>query len=211
MADETTDTGTAQETGTALEGQESTPNTEGADTAKTPAAKPIDFEKELQRVRTEAGRRAAEAERKAAELAAQVRNLQMRDMTDVEKLQFERDEAIRYANAAHAEVEAERDLRARVERLSELSRRTNVPFEELNKAQTPDEMALVVHEWNQKLSAKQVDEAVEKSVERKSANKVVVSGGSPSTTTTRHEKALQDAQQAGDAVAYIRLLREGPK
>lgn len=213
MVDETAEDGTAQEIGTAQDSEEST--LEVVVPKKSPAIAPTDFEKELQRVRTETGRRAAEAERKAEALAREVRDLKMRDMTEIERLQFERDEAINYANGAYSQLtaseQAANDARERFQRISELSRKTNVPFEELDKAQSPDDMAMIVHEWNQSLSAKQIEAEVEKTVERKAANKTIVGGGVPSTTNTRYDQALDAAFKAGDAVLYTRLLREGPK
>lgn len=204
MADETTQNGTASETSTAQDGQPSTPTTPATPDRVT------ELERQLQQIKSNQGRTEAELRRQLAAAQQQQRELTMRDMSEVERLTFERNEAINFARQAQVDADNVRLLQARTERISELARRTGVPFEELNKAESPDDLAILVHEYNSKLSKQQVKTQVDEALYDKEARKVDLGGGAPSTPTTRWERQIEEARKSRDPAAYIRLLRERP-
>jgi hypothetical protein len=213
MADETNITGTAQlDPATAQDGQVQPPAQAAvAAPASTAQTKPApDVEKELQKLRSEQGRIAAQARRAeeaAAQLRQQNRTLQMRDMSDVERLQFERDEAYQFANATQQQLADQERERARQEDLQRIASLTGAPLESLQDAQSPhDAWERAVNHLKATTPAAQAQQQ-----ERTEANAVYLGGGAPSTPNSRHEQALRQAVADGDPIAYVRLLREGKK
>jgi len=92
----------------------------------------------------------------------------------------------------------------RYERISELSRRTGVPLEQLNKAETPDDLAFLVAEYKDQRLAGQVKEETDKAKEKAKANKVDLGGGKPHESDSTEEALFKKAK--GDPIALARLL-----
>ncbi len=204
MADETTTSGTAQDTGTAPNGSQSPDVGQSA----PPAAS--DLEKEIQRLRSEQGRQMAELRRQAqqaqqqaqqAELRAQ--QAQMAGMDDFQKAQYRAEMAEREVVNLRQQMENQMLAQQRFERISALSQRTGVPFEHLNRAETPDDLALLVADWNAKLLDERVKQKTEEATTKAKANKVDLGGGRP------HESDSDEARfkkAKGNPVELARLL-----
>jgi hypothetical protein len=181
-----------------------------ASTARTNPAP--DVEKELQRLRSEQGRIAAQARR--AEEAAQAlrqqnRTLQMRDMSDVERLAFERDEAMTYAQSVTAqlqETEAQRQReQARQEDLAAIAEEAGVPLDELQAAQSPQEARRIAFQFI-KSTLSSTREAEQ---ERSEANRPYLGSGAPTTPTSRKEQRFEQATRNRDSRAYILEILNG--
>lgn len=202
MADETTQNGTAQETGTAQDGQSSTP------AASTPDPRIAELERQLQQFKSQQGREAAELRRQLQAAQAQTRQYATAGMDDSQRIVFERDEAIRFANETNQRLEAMQLQQARLERISELSRKTGVPFEELDKAQSPDDLAMLVHEWNAKQSETKITQQVEKRTEKREANAVDLGGGGAKRGTSGIEEKFKAAIASGDVREVAKLRKQ---
>jgi hypothetical protein len=181
-----------------------------ASTARTNPAP--DVEKELQRLRSEQGRIAAaarRAEEAANQLRQQNRTLQMRDMSDVERLQFERDEAYQYAQQTQAqlqEAEAARQREeARMADLAEIAEEEGIPMSVLQDAQSPKEARrLAIQYIKSNLSSNREAEA-----ERSEANRPYLGSGAPTTPTSRKEQRFEQHTRNRDSRAYILEILNG--
>lgn len=212
MALEHEENGTAQiDPATAPNSTDQTPNhTDASPVSAAQTTAQVNAEKELQRLRSQAGRELAEARRLAeqARLAAEQirgenRQLRMRDMSDAERLQFERDEAIQFANSTNAELQAERQRIAnaaqRAADMQQVSDETGIPVSELAEAESFDAAwKLGVAYMKNKSPAAQQEQA-----ERAAANAPFVGGGRPNTPVTRKDKAIEDAFLARDAHSFV--------
>lgn len=204
MADETTTTGTAQDTGTAPSGSQSP-----ADPQAAPQA--TDLEKELQRLRSEQGRQMAELRRQTAfaqqqaQLAEQrAEQAQLAGMDDFQKLQFRAEKAERDAMTLRQQIESNMLAQQRFERISALSIKTGVPLEHLNQAETPDDLAVLVAEWKERQIDEQVKARTDKANERAKANKVDLGGGKPHESDSSDEAKLKKAK--GNPLELAKLL-----
>lgn len=214
MALENEANGTAQiDPGTAQNAQNQPPNQAEAAPASTARTNPApDVEKELQRLRSEQGRIAAQARRAeeaAQALRAQNRTLQMRDMSDVERTAYERDEAITYARSIEAqlqETEAARQREeARLEDLSEIAEEEGIPMSVLQDAQSPKEARrLAIQYIKSNLSSTQAADA-----ERSAANRPYLGSGAPSTPTSRKEQRFEQHIKERNARAYVLDILNG--
>jgi hypothetical protein len=183
------------------------PNQPEAAPAPQAQTKPaLDVEKELQRLRSEQGRIAAaarRAEEQAAALRAQNRTLQMRDMSDVERLQFERDEAYQYAQQTQAQLQEAEAARLREEArqadLADIAEEAGVPLSELQAAQSPQEARRIAFQFI-KSNASSNREA---EAERSEANRPYLGSGAPTTPTSRKEQRYEQAAKERNAHAYI--------
>lgn len=208
--------GTAQnELATARSAQNQPPDQSGAtpgSTTRQANAGALDVEKEMQRIRSETGRQLAQARREAeqARLAAeqvrqQNRALVMRDMSDVDRALYERDEAVNFARQTNAEREAERQERERLADLQAIANETGAPMEELLQAQSYGaawQMG-VAHMRKQTPTARKAEE------ERDEANSVYIGSGAPSTPATRREQKYDKMFQDRDINSYILALVSG--
>ena len=199
--------GTAQlDPATAPTTDTQTPNQPAAPAPQARTNPALDVEKELQKLRSEQGRisaNARRAEENAEQLRQQNRTLQMRDMSDVERITFERDEAYGYANSERTlrqEGEAERAREAaRLEDLREIAEESGVPFSALENAQSPQEARRIAftHIKSTTPAAREAEQ------ERTEANAVYLGSGAPSTPVSRKEQRFQDHMQKRNATAYI--------
>ncbi len=203
MADETTTTGTAQDTGTAPNGSQS-PDSQAAPQA-------TDLEKEIQRLRSEQGRQMAELRRQTAfaqqqaQLAEQrAEQAQLAGMDDFQKLQFRAEKAERDAMTLRQQMETQMLAQQRFERISALSIKTGVPLEHLNQAETPDDLAVLVAEWKERQIDEQVKARTDKANERAKANKVDLGGGKPHESDSSDEAKFKKAK--GNPLELAKLL-----
>ena len=204
MADETTTTGTAQDTGTAPNGSQSP-----ADSQAAPQA--TDLEKEIQRLRSEQGRQMAELKRQAAFAQQQAQQAELRaqqaamaNMDDFQKAQYRAEVAERDNMALRQQIESNMLAQQRFERISALSIKTGVPLEHLNQAETPDDLALLVAEWKEKQIDEQVKARTDKAAERAKANKVDLGGGKPHESDSSDEAKFKKAK--GNPLELAKLL-----
>ncbi len=203
MADETTTTGTAQDTGTAPNGSQS-PDSQAAPQA-------TDLEKEIQRLRSEQGRQMAELKRQAAFAQQQAQQAELRaqqaamaNMDDFQKAQYRAEMAERENMTLRQQIESNMLAQQRFERISALSIKTGVPLEHLNQAETPDDLALLVAEWKEKQIDEQVKARTDKAAERAKANKVDLGGGKPHESDSSDEAKFKKAK--GNPLELAKLL-----
>ncbi len=203
MADETTTTGTAQDTGTAPNGSQS-PDSQAAPQA-------TDLEKEFQRLRSEQGRQMAELKRQAAFAQQQAQQAELRaqqaamaNMDDFQKAQYRAEMAERENMTLRQQIESNMLAQQRFERISALSIKTGVPLEHLNQAETPDDLALLVAEWKEKQIDEQVKARTDKAAERAKANKVDLGGGKPHESDSSDEAKFKKAK--GNPLELAKLL-----
>jgi hypothetical protein len=201
------------EQGTSQNAQNQPPNQAETAPASTAQTKPApDVEKELQRLRSEQGRIAAaarRAEEAANQLRAQNRTLQMRDMSDVERLQFERDEAYQYAQQTQAQLQETEAARLREEArqadLADIAEEAGVPLSELQAAQSPQEARRIAFQFiKSNLSSNREAEA-----ERSEANRPYLGSGAPTTPTSRKEQRFEQHTRNRDSRAYILEILNG--
>lgn len=217
MADETTTIATAlTEPGTAQGGQAQPPaqpgNTASTAQDKTPA---LDLEKELQRIRSQAGREAAAArqaaeaaQREAAALRAQMREQRLSQMDAAERPAFERDEALQYAQHLQQQLVAAQDAAQRERDIAEIVSETGAPREVLDEAQNLHDAWRRAAKWQKENATTQTERRAAELAERRAANAVDLGGGKPNTPADRVAEDFDKAMRSGDAIAYARLLRE---
>lgn len=203
MADETTTTGTASETSTALNGSQS-PDSQAAPQA-------TDLEKEIQRLRSEQGRQMAELKRQAAFAQQQAQQAELRaqqaamaNMDDFQKAQYRAEMAEREVMTLRQQIESNMLAQQRFERISALSIKTGVPLEHLNQAETPDDLAVLVADWKEKQIDEQVKQRTDKAAERAKANKVDLGGGKPHESDSSDEAKFKKAK--GNPLELAKLL-----
>lgn len=203
MADETTTTGTASETSTALNGSQS-PDSQAAPQA-------TDLEKEIQRLRSEQGRQMAELKRQAAFAQQQAQQAELRaqqaamaNMDDFQKAQYRAEMAERENMTLRQQIESNMLAQQRFERISALSIKTGVPLEHLNQAETPDDLAVLVADWKEKQIDEQVKARTDKAAERAKANKVDLGGGKPHESDSSDEAKFKKAK--GNPLELAKLL-----
>lgn len=197
------------ETGTAQANEIQTPE----QAATTPATQAqidpaLEAKRELQRIKSEQGRIAAQARRAQEDvqrLQAQNRELVMRDMTEVERLKFERDEAYGFANATQAQLQDQERERARQADLQQIAETTGAPVEELQDAESPQAAWAKAVDYMKRQS----QPARAAAAERSEANAVYLGGGAPSTPTTRQEQRYQQLMRERNADAYVLDLLNG--
>lgn len=198
-----TEQGTAPSTGNQPPNQA---ETAPASTARTNPAP--DVEKELQRLRSEQGRIAAaarRAEEAANQLRQQNRTLQMRDMSDVERIAFERDEAISYAQSLEQQRAVEAQEQARQEDLRRIAEETGAPLDLLQDAESPQDAwtRAIKHLKSTTPAARQAEQ------ERSEANQVYLGSGAPSTPKSRQEQRFEQHAKDRNAHAYILDILNG--
>jgi hypothetical protein len=203
MADETTTTGTASETSTALNGSQS-PDSQAAPQA-------TDLEKEIQRLRSEQGRQMAELKRQAAFAQQQAQQAELRaqqaamaNMDDFQKAQYRAEMAEREVMTLRQQIESNMLAQQRFERISALSLKTGVPLEHLNQAETPDDLAVLVADWKERQIDEQVKARTDKAAERAKANKVDLGGGKPHEPDSSDEAKFKKAK--GNPLELAKLL-----
>lgn len=203
MADETTTTGTASETSTALNGSQS-PDSQAAPQA-------TDLEKEIQRLRSEQGRQMAELKRQAAFAQQQAQQAELRaqqaamaNMDDFQKAQYRAEMAEREVMTLRQQIESNMLAQQRFERISALSLKTGVPLEHLNQAETPDDLAVLVADWKERQIDEQVKARTDKAAERAKANKVDLGGGKPHESEKSDDALFREAK--GDPLKLAKLL-----
>lgn len=203
MADETTTTGTASETSTALNGSQS-PDSQAAPQA-------TDLEKEIQRLRSEQGRQMAELKRQAAFAQQQAQQAELRaqqaamaNMDDFQKAQYRAEMAERENMTLRQQIESNMLAQQRFERISALSIKTGVPLEHLNQAETPDDLAVLVADWKEKQIDEQVKQRTDKAAERAKANRVDLGGGKPHESDSSDEAKFKKAK--GNPLELAKLL-----
>lgn len=215
MADEQERQGIAPlETGTTQDFREQPPTpadaTEAPQARKDPALENV--EKELQRLRSEQGRVVAQARREAEQARQQAeqvrqqnRSLIMRDMSDVERVTYERDEAYAYARTRDAEIQEQSNLRQKQDDLQRIATLSGAPIDLLNEAKDFDDawVKALTHVQSKTPAARQAES------ERSEANSVYVGGGAPSTPISRREQRFEEHKRNRDARAYVLDILNG--
>lgn len=211
MVDETTATGTAStDTSTAPNGQAQPPAPQG----QTPA---VDLEKELQKIRSAAGREAAAAraaaQQAAAEAAAlrqQLRSIQVGGMDELEKAKFERDEAWQAAQALQAQLQTTQTLSQKERDIAELQQEYGVPRSELEEATDYADAVRRARAWEKAQRDALIEAEIAKRTRKAEANAVDIGGGKPHNSDDFGEK-LKEARKTGSAYELARLLTKARK
>lgn len=202
MADETTTTSTAQENlGTASAGQTQPPTNAGTTPDKATA-----LEKEVQRLRSEMGRQLAEERRQrtAAEQAAI--NATMSTMDETQRALYRAELAERRAQAAEAREADNSALTQRFQRISDLSQKTGVPLEELDQAQSPDDMAVIVSNYLSKKQSSAVEARAEVLAKETRDNAVDLGGGGGKRKSSTMDDQIKAARASGDVRELAKLM-----
>lgn len=201
MADETTTTSTAQPTGTASDGQTQPPKNEGA----TPDKAAL-LEKEVQRLRSDMGRQLADARRQqqAAETAAI--NATMSTMDETQRALYRAQLAENRAQQAEAREADTSALTQRYQRISDLSQKTGVPLEELDQAQTPDDMAVIVSNYLSKKQQDAVEKRAEALAKENRDNFVDLGGGGGKRKSSTIDDQIKTARASGDVRELAKLM-----
>lgn len=204
MADELNTNSTPEES----EQSENQPaNTEAQPATPQELAKPVNLYDlpEFKNYQRNMDRQMAQLRQQATALEARSNQAVMANMDDFQKAQYERDQYAARAQDLQQQLENQLLIQQRFERISTLSQRTGVPIEELNKAETPDDLAFLVAEYKEKRLASQVEEETKKAREKAKANKVDVGGGGPRTESDNSLEAQFKAAR-GDPQKLARLL-----
>lgn len=212
MADESSTIATASQASTA-QGAETTqpPGTETqqpqAAQGRTPAP---DLEKELQKLRSQMGREVAEAKRRAEAAERQAQAIAQRDreqrlngMDDLERAQFERQEAINYAESVRQQSLAAQQAAQRERDIAELCAEYGAPREIFDEATDYADAIKRARAYEKAQRAAQVEEEVEKRTRKVEANLPDLGGGKPSTAASRHDDELKAAWKQKDAKSYV--------
>jgi hypothetical protein len=163
-----------------------------AGTPDKPASYNLHQDENFKRVQASYEKRIAEQAKRLAELEAAREEAELADMDDVDRLRYEKNKlAAQLQERQQAEV-IEQQKRTI---LSELSAKSGVPMDVLSEAESAYDAALLAVEYLRR-------------GDKKEASKVDLGGGRASTPADRIETAAREAFQAGDAAAYVRLLRE---
>ncbi len=159
-----------------------------------PASYDLHSDENFKKVQSKYEKRIAEQAKRLAELEAEREEATLADMDDVDRLKYERDRLARQLQERDQATEIEQQKQAI---LSSINKRTGVPLEVLSAAESAFEAQELAIEY-----------LLRNGPERKEASRVDLGGGRASTPLDRVETAAREAFQNGDAVAYMRLLRE---
>ncbi len=163
-----------------------------ASTPDKPASTNLHDDPNFRKLQSSYEKRLAEQAKRLAELEAQREEAELADMDDVDRLKYERDKLARQLQERDQSVQIEQQKR---QILSELSQKSGVPMDVLSEAESAYDAALLAVDYLRR-------------GDKKEASKVDLGGGRASTPADRIETAAREAFQAGDAAAYVRLLRE---
>lgn len=212
MADETTTTATASDVSTAQGGQTQPPAQPGSQAQAPQATNPpaVDIEKELQRIKSQMGREAAEARRaaqaaqdRAAAAERQIREQRLAGMDDLERSKFERDEAYAYARSVEQQAQVGQQNIQRERDIADLMAEYGAPREVFDEATDYTDAIKRARAYEKRNREKQIEETVTKRLQKAEANSVDLGGGAPSTPVTRQEEKYREAWRKKDAKSYV--------
>lgn len=213
MADETTTTGTTQATGIALDGQPSANNADATTAQESAEAKRLaELEKQLQQIRSQQGReaaalkaQAADAQRRAQEAENRAHQVAMANMDELQQAKYLADLNGRRVQELQAQLETQQLAQVRFERITAMSQETGVPFEELNKAQEPEDMVRIVSNYYKQQADGRIDQEVTKRTAKKEANSVDLGGGGGKRSPSGIEEKFKAALATGDVREIAKL------
>lgn len=210
MADEQPTIATAQN-GTA-QGEQRPPATEKQQPQGAQTNTALDLEKELQKIRSQAGREAAEAKRaaeqarqEAAALRQQMRAIQTRDMDEVELPKFERDEARQYAASLEQQLQQMQQQIQRERDIAQIASKTGAPREIIESAEDYADAWSRAADWLRENATTAAERKQAERAEKQAANAVDVGGGKPHNEAD-WDTRLSKARKSGSAVELARLL-----
>lgn len=215
MADETTTIATASQASTA-QGDSVSPPAGASDKPASPQINPADLEKELQKVRSQMGREVAEARRQAEEARRQAQAIAQRDreqrlsgMDDLERAQFERNEAAQHIQHLQQQLVDAQNAREREQALNNLASEYGVPREVLEEATDYRDAELRARAYEKEQLEERINAKVEERIRKAEANAPDIGGGRPSTATSRYDDELREAWKRKDAHSYVLGILQG--
>lgn len=192
---------------------ETTPDVPVPTDGQTPATgeapqtpvKPVSlFEsKEFREYQATQDRRVSQAAQENAELKKRLRDLETRDLPEVERLKYELQERDNVLAQLAAEAQ-QREQQAQVEELKKkdltrLHKMSGIPMADLAEAGNYDEAM--------DMAVKYVESG--KGREESGADETYIPSNRPSTPTTRQQQAMKDALKKGDGIGYLEHLIGG--
>lgn len=212
MADETTTTSTAQDTGTALDGQTSATNANATTAQQSPTDKLVELEKELQRMKSQQGREAAELRRQAQEaqqraqmIEAQMHQAVTSNMDELQQAKYWAEFNGRKAQELQAKLESAELERIKFQRVTALSQKTGVPVEVLYEAPTPDDLAEIVANYKAQQAEQRIDQEVKTRTAKKEANSVDLGGGGKKRDPSSIDERIKAARASGSVLELAKL------
>lgn len=218
MADENARAATASDMSTAQPGQ-AQPPAQGSSTPQAPQDKTpaVDLEKELQRIKSQMGREAAEArrraeaaERQAAEATRQIREKRLSEMDELERARFERDEAFQSASYLQQQVQQQAQNAQRERDVTELMADYGAPREIFDDATDYADAVRKARAYEKAQRDAEIEERVQKRLAKAEANAPDLGGGKPHDHDSFSAK-LKEAKVEVSAVKLAKLLVQETK
>lgn len=210
MADESSTIATAQN-GTAQGDSQRPPATETQQPQGSQNTA-IDLEKELQRIRSQAGREAAaarqaaeQARQEAAALRQQMRAIQTKDMDEMELSKFQRDEIQQYAASLERELAATRQQVQREKDIAAIISKTGAPREIIEAAEDYGDAWSKAADWLRENATTAAERKQAERAEKQAANAVDTGGGKPHNSADWNTR-FSEARKSGSALELARLL-----
>lgn len=172
----------------------------------------LDLEKELQRIRSQAGREAAEAKRAAqqaqadaAALRQQLRAIQTKDMDEMELSKFQRDETAEYARSLEMQLQQMQQQVQRERDIVTIISKTGAPREIIESAADYADAWSKAAEWLKENATTSAERKQAERAEKQAANAVDTGGGKPHNSADWNTR-FSEARKSGSALELARLL-----
>jgi hypothetical protein len=196
--------------------------------AATPARQPeksnLDSNEDFRKWKSEYDRKLANAERAAnqerqryqqmiADQESRLRERELAGMDDYQRANYERDEALRMANHAAAQLRDMQTQMARTQALTVIANKAKIPVSALEEASSEGHAWQLAWDYAQQQLEERERQATYESAEKReqreqkrAANKVDVGVGQPSTPTNDWERDYAKAKATGSAVELAKFL-----
>jgi hypothetical protein len=196
--------------------------------AATPARQPeksnLDSNEDFRKWKSEYDRKLANAERAAnqerqryqqmiADQESRLRERELAGMDDYQRANYERDEALRMANHAAAQLRDMQTQMARTQALTVIANKAKIPVSALEEASSEGHAWQLAWDYAQQQQEERERQATYESAEKReqreqkrAANKVDVGVGQPSTPTNDWERDYAKAKATGSAVELAKFL-----
>lgn len=172
-----------------------------------------EYDRKLAAMEKERANERAYWQRQAEEAQAAARAKQLEGMDDYERTRFERDEALRIANANAQRLAELQTQIARERELNQIAQKFGVPLSALEEATSRAEALEMAWDYREQRQQEQVRAQAEESEERKQqreqkkqANKVDTGSGIGSTPMSDWEREYEKALKSGNSAALAKFL-----
>ena len=162
-----------------------------------------EFQSKVDRDRSETQRQLAETQRQAAEAAARLREYQLSGMDDIQRQQYELQEAKSQLSAIQRQAQVQSARNTDIENLSQLF---GVPRQALEAAENYADALKISAEYSKQQAKQQAKAQAERA-----ENNAVDIGGAGSLPKGRTSQAMAQAGKDKNAVAWLNAYLSQPK